>query len=742
MRRLLFSIFILWSVKLYTQERGTQPVVDYKINPTGKTYAVVVAISDYSIYRKLEYAHRDGMAFADWLLSPGGEVADRADLKLLINEQATQAAVVQAFDWLNDKCKEGDRAFIYFAGHGDVESKSANEPGYLLCYDSPERLFAGGGAISLNSLQELITTLSLKNTKVVVILDACHAGKLAGDVVNGRQRAVENMIYYIPDPNVIKILSCKAEQNSREEPNLGGGRGIFSYYLVNGLKGLADLNKNNKITIAELERYLEDNVIKATAPIKQEPILRSSGSKMDVFSKVNPETRDSMISGNPESPSKFSMINPRVINDNYLYGIDTSTRPDYQKFNEQLTKKRFFIPSDNCAEYYFNKIISKNAPEELKNEMIRNYAVALQEQAQRIINDFISVKVDEISKSGKKILDEYKDLPIYLERASALLGDEHYYFGYLKSNQYLFESLVMMATKGGIESESDSEKQLNLLKKSLVFNQKNPLSLYFLSSLFATQFNQKDSCEIYFRKLQDVNSTWVLPYAKHAYDLARYFEDYDEALHTILKGWAIDSTNTYLINGLASVYFYRGDYSKAIEKYKRSLSIDSSDAIAWASLATCYQVNGEGELAEQTFEKSIKLDPDQTTSYNNYGWYSYLKKDFQQAEKLFLKGILNNPKNAKLRGRLCRVYLDQKKFGKVEEQIKVLEELNKDDWRVPFYRACIEALKGKNNQALKLLKESFEKNFDDYDSIEKTDYFVGLKKDGSLKKLLDEYFEE
>ena len=45
-----------------------------------------------------------------------------------------------------------------------------------------------------------------------------------------------------------------------ESNKWGGGRGLFSYYFILGIKGLADYDHNNLIVLTELDRYLKDQV--------------------------------------------------------------------------------------------------------------------------------------------------------------------------------------------------------------------------------------------------------------------------------------------------------------------------------------------------------------------------------------------------------------------------------------------------------------------------------------------------
>ena len=92
----------------------------------------------------LQFAHRDAEAFAGFLQSPAGGSLDEDHLKVLINEKATGAQFAMALDWLWEVVQENDRVIIYFSGHGDVEKKSITQPGYLLCWDAPSRVYMAG----------------------------------------------------------------------------------------------------------------------------------------------------------------------------------------------------------------------------------------------------------------------------------------------------------------------------------------------------------------------------------------------------------------------------------------------------------------------------------------------------------------------------------------------------------------------------------------------------------------------
>lgn len=93
-------------------------------NKTTKTYAVVIGIASYENknIRQLVYSDKDAQLFAQWLQSSSGGNVPLSNIRILLNEQATIAAIYNALDWLKEQCNEGDEVYFYFSGHGDVET--------------------------------------------------------------------------------------------------------------------------------------------------------------------------------------------------------------------------------------------------------------------------------------------------------------------------------------------------------------------------------------------------------------------------------------------------------------------------------------------------------------------------------------------------------------------------------------------------------------------------------------------
>ncbi|MGB5025768.1 MAG: caspase family protein, partial [Saprospiraceae bacterium] len=201
-------------------------------------YAVITGISDYQSTKipDLQFADQDAFEFANWLQSPEGGNVPTENIKLITNRNATLIAFGNALQQLQDSIKEGDLALIYFSGHGDMETKTYYQFGFLLCYDSPPNNYKCG-AYAVPFLQDIVSTISNKKAKVILITDACHAGKLAGDAIGGTKETARMLAQRFA--NEIKIMSCQPDETSAEGVHWGGGRGVFSYYLEKGLNGMA-----------------------------------------------------------------------------------------------------------------------------------------------------------------------------------------------------------------------------------------------------------------------------------------------------------------------------------------------------------------------------------------------------------------------------------------------------------------------------------------------------------------------
>lgn len=236
-------------------------------------WAVIIGVACYQDTRvpSLRYASSDAKSFYDWIISPSGGKFAPSRIKLLLDQDATGKNIKNAlFVWLKQALEE-DMVTIYFAGHGSPESPDSQNNLFLFPYDIQYDNIASTGF----PMWDIETALKrfIKAKKVVVIADACHAGGVgqAFDITRRANRGIRvnpissglQSLARIGD-GICVISASDNKQFSQEGKNWGGGHGVFTYFLLKGLKGKADYSKDDRVTLGELIPYLSEQVRRAT----------------------------------------------------------------------------------------------------------------------------------------------------------------------------------------------------------------------------------------------------------------------------------------------------------------------------------------------------------------------------------------------------------------------------------------------------------------------------------------------
>ncbi|MCF8243505.1 MAG: caspase family protein [Saprospiraceae bacterium] len=305
----------------------------------GISKALVIGISNYQDdgIPDLKYADRDAKEFIKYLKSKGGGGLEDNQIRLLTNEQATYAQIYAELDWLIENCGPDDQAVIYFSGHGDVETRIKRQKGFLLAYDTPPTNYMIG-ALRLDDLNGYLETLVDQKSKIIVITDACHSGNLAGGMegVGATAQALSAQFQ-----NQIKIMSCQPNELSMEGEQWGGGRGVFSYHLIDGLTGMADANKDSIVTLSELERYLDQTV---PAETDQHQYPNATGMKGAKLVTVDPAELMRLIAERA-TPQQMKLVAPKGLETAILAAADTSVQQLYGEFLAAVNS-HYFLPSD------------------------------------------------------------------------------------------------------------------------------------------------------------------------------------------------------------------------------------------------------------------------------------------------------------------------------------------------------------------------------------------------------------
>jgi len=218
-------------------------------------YALLVGITAYHNLRPLSQTTTDASDLHNLLIQSG---YSPSNLGLLLDEQATKAAISDRLDWLARNADSDDTVIVFFSGHG-AQRIGGFEPGEYLCPVEADWYNLRGSAISD---EEFTTALrAIRAGRVVVFLDACHSGGVgqpkdaALNVKAGLSEAAYSRLAEGRGRAV--IASCRPDEVSWELPGMRNG--LFTHYLLEGLRGAA-AKPDGSVGILDLFTYVSEQV--------------------------------------------------------------------------------------------------------------------------------------------------------------------------------------------------------------------------------------------------------------------------------------------------------------------------------------------------------------------------------------------------------------------------------------------------------------------------------------------------
>jgi hypothetical protein len=225
-----------------------------KRQPERDAVAVIIGIADYKNLPRADYANDDARVFYDYAIRALGIKSE--NIKLLVDADADDVAIYQAFKtWLPSRVRASSDVYVYYSGHG---LPTADGKGLYLLPQRAHRDFIDRTAITQAEINAAIQAAKPKS--VTVFLDSCYSGQArSGEtlIASARPVAMKAEKQLFPD-NFTVITASQADQISSSSPDLK--HGIFSYYLMRGMEGDADANRDGKITAGEMQAYLTETV--------------------------------------------------------------------------------------------------------------------------------------------------------------------------------------------------------------------------------------------------------------------------------------------------------------------------------------------------------------------------------------------------------------------------------------------------------------------------------------------------
>lgn len=277
----------------YVLVAGKEPLIttttssSVPVKFTGRKFALIVGVSRFQYpdagLTNLQFADADARAIRDFLLQPQGGGFKPSDIIFLENSGATSTSVRDALTRLLPKAGPNDLVFVYIASHGSPDPFNPKKL-YFLMNDSKVANLPDTG-LGMFEIEEVLDHL-VRAERVVVFIDACHSAGIAGTkLVTGRQlERVENNVINLYASRLYRetgravLTSSDVNEISEEGSNWGGGHGVFTWALLEGLKGQADENRDKVVTAGELFNYVSTSVRRETNS-RQNPRALSGTNK-------------------------------------------------------------------------------------------------------------------------------------------------------------------------------------------------------------------------------------------------------------------------------------------------------------------------------------------------------------------------------------------------------------------------------------------------------------------------------
>lgn len=230
-------------------------------------WAVAVGVSQYEnqTIPTLKYPDNDAFSIYSFWKSPAGGALDDEHSEILVDDAATKGMVTHTLRNVFSKAKESDLAIFFFSGHGLKGSFLTTD------YD--------GDGIRLYhaEINKILAECPAKSK--LVIADACHSGSyIASKGPNPAKINPKELYQEInkAQPGIAYLLSSQAEEESLEVSTLHNS--VFTYFVMRGMKGEANFNNDNVVTIKELFDYVYVNVTDYAAKLGkvQTPMLKGN----------------------------------------------------------------------------------------------------------------------------------------------------------------------------------------------------------------------------------------------------------------------------------------------------------------------------------------------------------------------------------------------------------------------------------------------------------------------------------
>jgi tetratricopeptide (TPR) repeat protein len=549
------------------------------IAPDAKTYAMVVGISKYQKLPQdlwLQFPGADANSFGKYLSSPSGARVPAEQMLVLTDEQATTAALRNAFQtFLKNRPGKKDTVFILIAAHGTVDTRG----GYIVTYDSdPQDLSTT--ALPMAEVQQLVEDELSKVGRVVLLADLCHASAIGNTKASGIASVVEKLGE--APGEMLGLMASRPKELAYEGTQYGGGHGAFTYSLLKAMQGAAAPAQAHAVTAGELIDFVRTDVASETSN-KQHPRdfgnMENATKLADVPKPGINITRYKTLydsrNGGPLLLAQAAGAPP----------ISQEAQRDIDAF-QAAVKAKHLLPSDPASPWpLIDKMRAELSPETMFLQE-NNLRVALEDQAQQVLLRYLAGDQTPQTKS------EFDAGSQYMEAAMRLTPESLY----LQGRDAFFTGRALLYEKQFPQAASLLESSVRI----------DPGEAYGYNALGIAYLEQADFAKAIpaFRDAAKRAPNWSYPL--HNLALA-YLEagQAEDAIRSYQQAMKVTPNFGYLPYNLGLIYQRLNRRTEAEDAYRKAMALSPASAEPLNALGTLKAAEGKSGDAEKFYRAAL-----------------------------------------------------------------------------------------------------------------------------------------
>jgi tetratricopeptide (TPR) repeat protein len=509
---------------------------------SGHSYAVVVGVSQYPNLpadKQLQFAERDAQSIYTILISPEGGNFKAENVKVLTGPQATLAAMKSQIDnWLPSVAQDDDRVLIYFAGHGFVYKGK----GYLAPSDFKLEQ-ADTTGYPMDELGAVIGSKIHAKWKIL-LTDACHSGAISPEDTQSLNQKLSTL-----NESLFSLTASRDREQSFESPDLQGGHGVFTYFVVKGLEGGADYSHDGKVTADELAEYVRSSVREATQD-KQTPTSDKGSFDPNMWLSFVPSTAAPAT----PPPPQFGTLIFTANTDGVEVFVDNKSIGVLQK------NKAFPVPGLPPGQHTIKGVKMGYEPDGPRQETVYPGT-----------DSAVTIKI---------LIPRHRD----------------------KAATDALDKGIELYQKGDAASYKKAAEQL---EKALQLDPTYSQAAYYLGLSYSALFDY-DKAQLYYKKAIEIDPDYLEAHANYA-GMLLDIGDVDEAIRQINTVLVRQPNHAVALTMLAQADRLKELYPQSIDAARKAIKITPKDAEPHLWLGDSLRLTGKLADAQAEYQQYLNL---------------------------------------------------------------------------------------------------------------------------------------